>query len=147
VEPPEALRVPLRILVIDDEEPFRVSLYTALHREGHFVAVAASGEEGLKLFGISTFDVVLTDLGMPGMGGWQVAQAVKEMRPGTPVVLITGWGATLTEADRRRPEVEAVLAKPVTSKAILQTLACLPLGGHGNGGAGRRRRRVAGRAA
>ncbi len=150
-EPPEeaaaALQGPLRILVIDDEEPFRVSLYTALHREGHFVAVAASGEEGLKLFGISTFDVVLTDLGMPGMGGWQVAQAVKEMRPGTPVVLITGWGATLTEADRQRPEVEAVLAKPITSKAILQVLACLPLGGQRNGGTAQKRRRVAGRAA
>ena len=147
LEAPAAPHGPLRILVIDDEEPFRVSLYTALHREGHFVAVAASGEEGLKLFGISTFDVVLTDLGMPGMGGWQVAQAVKQMRPGTPVVLITGWGATLTEADRQRPEVEAVLAKPVTSKAILQVLACLPLGGQRNGGTAQKRRRAAGRAA
>ncbi len=141
-----AMKGPLRILVIDDEEPFRVSLYTALHREGHFVAVAASGEEGLKLFGISTFDVVLTDLGMPGMGGWQVAQAVKQLRPGTPVVLITGWGATLTEVDRKRPQVEAILAKPVTSKAILQVLTRLPLGRHRNGG-GLKRRRAARRAA
>ena len=139
-EAPAPVQGPLRILVIDDEEAFRVSLYTALQREGHFVAVASSGEEGLKLFGISTFDVVFTDLGMPGMGGWQVAQAVKQMRPGTPVVLITGWGATLTEADRRRPGVEEVLAKPVTSKAILQVLARLPLGRHRNGGTPKRAR-------
>jgi signal transduction histidine kinase/ActR/RegA family two-component response regulator len=128
-EAPAAAPDPLRVLVIDDEEPFRLSLYTALHREGHFVAVAASGEEGLRLFGISRFDVVLTDLGMPGMGGWQVAQAVKRMRPRTPVILITGWGATLSEADRARPEVDAILGKPVTSKAILQALARLRVRG------------------
>jgi CheY-like chemotaxis protein len=123
---------PSRILVIDDEEGLRISLYTALHREGHFVAVAASGEEGLRLFGISKFDVVITDLGMPGMSGWQVAQAVKRLRPRTPVVLITGWGASLSEADRQRPEVDAILAKPVTAKAILQALARLNADRHGN---------------
>ncbi len=136
---------PLRVLVIDDEEPFRLSLYTALHREGHFVAVAASGEEGLRLFRISRFDVVLTDLGMPGMSGWQVAQAVKRVRPRTPVVVITGWGATLTETDRGRPDVDAVLGKPVTSKALLQALARLPIGrSGGRGGAARGQAHAAG---
>ncbi len=125
----------LRLLVIDDDEGFRVSMYTALQREGHFVAVAASGEEGMRLFRISTFDVVLTDLGMPGMSGWDVAQAVKQARPRTPVVLITGWGVTLTEEDRHRPEIDAVLAKPVTAKAVLQTLSKLPVE-RGNGGEG-----------
>jgi signal transduction histidine kinase/CheY-like chemotaxis protein len=126
----------LRLLVIDDDEGFRVSMYTALQREGHFVAVAASGEEGMRLFRISTFDVVLTDLGMPGMSGWDVAQAVKQARPRTPVVLITGWGVTLTEDDRHRPEIDAVLAKPVTAKAVLQALSKLsverPNGGEGS---------------
>jgi nitrogen-specific signal transduction histidine kinase/ActR/RegA family two-component response regulator len=144
-EAPAATLGLLRLLVIDDEEPFRLSLYTALHREGHFVAVAASGEEGLRLFRISRFDVVLTDLGMPGMSGWQVAQAVKRVRRRTPVVLITGWGATLTEADRKRPEVDAILGKPVTSKAILQVLARLRVNGQGApGGARPGRRRGAG---
>ena len=125
----------LRLLVIDDDEGFRVSMYTALQREGHFVAVAASGEEGMRLFRISTFDIVLTDLGMPGMSGWDVAQAVKQARPRTPVVLITGWGVTLTEDDRHRPEIDAVLGKPVTAKAVLQALSKLsverPNGGEG----------------
>ena len=140
-EAPAEAPGPLRVLVIDDEEPFRLSLYTALHREGHFVAVAASGEEGLRLFRISRFDVVLTDLGMPGLSGWQVAQAVKQMRRRTPVVLITGWGATLTEADRGRPEVDAILGKPVTSKAILQVLARLRVRGRGAAGRARPARR------
>jgi signal transduction histidine kinase/ActR/RegA family two-component response regulator len=142
VEEPEAsvsVPGPLRILVVDDEEGIRVSLYAALQREGHFVAVAASGEEGLRLFGISKFDVVLTDLGMPGMSGWQVAQAVKRLRPRTPVVLITGWGATLSEADRHRPEADAILAKPVTAKAILQVLARLNPDLRGTQGSRRRR--------
>ena len=144
-EAPAAPRARLRILVVDDEEPFRVSLYTALHREGHFVAVAGSGEEALRLFRISSFDVVLTDLGMPGMSGWQVAEGVKRIRRGTPVVVITGWGATLTDEDRNRPEVDAVLAKPVTTKAILLALSRLPLGsGAGRGRAGRRRPKPAG---
>jgi signal transduction histidine kinase/ActR/RegA family two-component response regulator len=126
--PPEAQPAcsgPLRLLVIDDDEGFRVSMYTALQREGHFVAVASSGEEGLRLFRISTFDVVFTDLGMPGLSGWDVAQAVKQASPRTPVILITGWGVTLTEEDRHRPEIDAILAKPVTAKAVLQALSKL----------------------
>ena len=141
-EEPEAPAIapgPLRILVIDDEEGIRVSLYTALHREGHFVAVAGSGEEGLRLFGISKFDVVLTDLGMPGMSGWQVAQAVKRLRPRTPVILLTGWGATLSEEERQRPEVDAILAKPVTAKAILQVLGRLTEGCQGTHARARQR--------
>jgi signal transduction histidine kinase/CheY-like chemotaxis protein len=127
-EQPAPARIgPLRLLVIDDDEGFRVSVYMALQREGHFVAVAASGDEGLRLFRISTFDVVLTDLGMPEMSGWEVAKAVKLLRPRTPVILITGWGLTLSEADKQRPEIDAVLSKPVTAKAILQELARLPL--------------------
>jgi signal transduction histidine kinase/ActR/RegA family two-component response regulator len=139
--PPEAQAAcsgPLRLLVIDDDEGFRVSLYTALQREGHFVAVASSGEEGLRLFRISTFDVVLTDLGMPGLSGWDVAQAVKQARPRTPVILITGWGVTLTEEDRHRPEVDAILAKPVTAKAILQALSKLPVERPNSGDGGQR---------
>jgi signal transduction histidine kinase/ActR/RegA family two-component response regulator len=129
---------PLRLLVIDDDEGFRVSMYTALQREGHFVAVASSGEEGLRLFRISTFDVVLTDLGMPGLSGWDVAQAVKQARPRTPVILITGWGVTLTEEDRHRPEIDAILAKPVTAKAVLQALSKLPVEGPNRGDGGQR---------
>jgi YesN/AraC family two-component response regulator len=53
---------------------------------------ACSGEHGLRLFQEKGFDLVLTDLGMPSLSGWEVCKAIKKMSPGTPVGMITGWG-------------------------------------------------------
>src|SRR5262249_43244769 len=53
------------------------------------------GSEALEQFRAAPFDLVVTDLAMPGMSGWQVAQAVKASRPEVPVVLVTGWGVEL----------------------------------------------------
>jgi two-component system capsular synthesis sensor histidine kinase RcsC len=87
-------------LVIDDDANVRNVLSLALSFMGHDVAVADCGNEGLNLFLKSSFDLVLTDLDMPGMDGWNLAFCIKEKSPNTPVVLITGKerGAVLEKA-------------------------------------------------
>ena len=60
----------------------------------------------------TSFDVVFTDLGMPDMTGWEVAERVRQLSPQPAVVLVTGWGATLDQDEVRRHGVEAVLNKP-----------------------------------
>lgn len=82
------------ILVIDDERPTLEMFALHLEADGHRVLTAASGEEGLALFDARTPDIVLTDIKMPGMNGLAVLQAIKERRPQTEVIVITGHGDT-----------------------------------------------------
>jgi DNA-binding NtrC family response regulator len=78
------------ILVVDDSKAIRDILLNILSFMGFHVAVAGDGNEGLHLFFARSFDLVLTDLRMPGMDGWTLASHVKDKSPYTPVVLITG---------------------------------------------------------
>jgi signal transduction histidine kinase/CheY-like chemotaxis protein len=108
----------LRVLVIEDEESIRRFLATALKHLGHVPSVAADATEGLALFGKEPFDVVLTDFGLPGMSGEEVARAIAGKSPATPVILLTGWSHQLREAGKPLEGVSRVLGKPVTLEAL-----------------------------
>jgi signal transduction histidine kinase/CheY-like chemotaxis protein len=132
VEPRWFESAPARILVIDDESEVRDALADMLRTGGHQVAVASQGVEGLERFRAEPFDIVLTDLAMPGMSGWQVAQAVKARRPGVPVVLVTGWGVELPAAELRAHGVDRVMTKPFRLGEVLEVVAsCGGLRGNG----------------
>jgi GAF domain-containing protein/ActR/RegA family two-component response regulator/anti-sigma regulatory factor (Ser/Thr protein kinase) len=114
----------LRVLVIDDEREVRTLLNEILTADGHEVVEAASGADGLTLFAAQTnVDVVLTDLGMPGMTGWEVARAVKARRASMPVILITGWGDNPEASADHRRAADVVIAKPVTAETLRAALA------------------------
>ena len=71
------------------------------------------------MFESGEYDVVFTDLAMPGMSGWDVAAAAKAKRPQIPVVILTGWGAALEQKDIESAGVDAVVTKPFGVKAVL----------------------------
>ncbi|MGD8238848.1 MAG: GAF domain-containing protein [Armatimonadota bacterium] len=102
----------VRILVADDEAHVRSALIDALRADGHQVTECASGREAVALLGQETFDLVLTDLGMPGVTGWDVAKAARASGNDPAVVLLTGWGDSITPEKLSRHGVQAVLAKP-----------------------------------
>ncbi len=103
-----------RILVIDDD-PLGVEILMAfLQTLGHEAVVATGGPEGLRLLETNTFDLLLTDLGMPEMSGWDVAQAAKTRLPSLPVVLVTGWGDHIDPSRLAGTGVDVVLTKPYT---------------------------------
>jgi signal transduction histidine kinase/CheY-like chemotaxis protein len=115
---------PLRILIIDDELTVREALADSLAEDGHAVIQAASGPEGLaRLADGVTVDVVVTDLGMPEMTGWDVARAVRTRHPGLPVGLITGWAVALEISDEERRAVDFLIAKPYTMEALRAAFA------------------------
>lgn len=119
---------PLRILFVDDELLIRESLRHALEQEGHTLIACESGEKALEVFRDSLhkdqkFDVVITDLGMPGMSGRQLAAGLKELSPTTPIILLSGWGMML-QADTE-PYVDAVLSKPPNLNVLKATVARL----------------------
>ena len=89
-----------------------------LSEYGHAVCIAHSGSDAIEQFKASPFDLVFTDLGMPGMSGWQVAEGIKEIKPATPVVLMTGWGASVDEQKLAESRIDMVLAKPVKMEEL-----------------------------
>lgn len=107
-----------RILVVEDDDDSRMLMAEVLETFGYKVVSAATGQEGLRVLSEQAVDVLLTDLGMPGMGGLEVARAAKAIAPGVPVVVVTGW-ADDEVARARGHEVDAVLMKPVDPDSLL----------------------------
>ncbi len=112
-----------RILVIDDEETVRSVLSKMLAQFNHQVTGAVSGEEGIRLFGEKKFDMVLTDLGMPGMSGWEVCKSIKVMEPSTPVGMITGWGHEVDLHRKEEAGVDFVITKPFDLNQIIRIVS------------------------
>ena len=86
-----------RILVVDDQESMRTLLRDMLEVIGHEVTLADGGEQALSALQQSHFDLVLSDLNMPGMDGTALLKAIKSTYTGIPVVIITGYGTFHTE--------------------------------------------------
>jgi CheY-like chemotaxis protein len=105
-----------KILVIDDEVSVLEIVAEVLSARGHSVTVAPGGREGLLSFSSGGYDLVMTDLGMPDMNGWDVLRAVKDSRPATPVLVLTGWGDTTEVPSGARPD--GVLTKPFDLKRL-----------------------------
>jgi CheY-like chemotaxis protein len=110
----------LRVLLVEDDEDNRELMGEVLAASGCVVLSAASGQEALARLAAERVDVVVTDVGMPGMGGLEVAKAAKAMAPGVAVVVVTGWAEREDIASARGKHVDAVLIKPVEPDALTQ---------------------------
>lgn len=103
----------LRVLLVEDDEDNRELMAEVLAAAGYEVLPAASGQDGLRLLAEHSIDVLVTDVGMPGMGGLEVARAAKAIAPTVPVLIVTGWAEREDITSARGREVDAVLIKPV----------------------------------
>jgi signal transduction histidine kinase len=114
----------LRVLVVDDEPEVREVVADLLAVDGHLAWQAAGGADALAMLESGAVpDLVLTDLGMPAMTGWEVAAAIKARWPTVRVGLMTGWGNDVQAAAEARAAVEFILSKPVTYDALRAALA------------------------
>ena len=111
-----------RILIIEDEEEVRDILSEILTRGGHEVEIAFDGIQGIEIFGKKEFDLVFTDLGMPEMSGWQVAEKIKSINRKTPVILITGWDIKQEEAQMKDNWVDLIIHKPFEMNQLLNVV-------------------------
>jgi CheY-like chemotaxis protein/anti-sigma regulatory factor (Ser/Thr protein kinase) len=89
-----------RVMVVDDERQVLATLAELLRTQGHQVTAAPGGRDAVELFRPGGFDVVLTNIGMAGMNGWEVAERIRAIDRTVPLVFITGWG--LREEDNAR---------------------------------------------
>lgn len=113
----------LRLLVVEDEDGIRRFLSTGLGLLGHHVRLTATAAEGVAALAEEPFDLVLTDLSLPGGSGEEVAAAAAELTPRPPVLLLTGWADQLRAEKRTVPGVTRVLGKPVTLDSLAAALA------------------------
>ncbi len=111
-----------RLLVVDDDEEILGIVRDMLRFRGYGVVAAADGEKALEIIEREEFDLVLTDLGMPGVNGWDVARTAKEKNPELPVILLTGWGAQYEEENLHDRGVDLVLSKPLSWEKLTETI-------------------------
>ena len=111
------------ILVIDDEEMVRNILGNLLTQSGHSVFKASSGKEGIEIFKQGGIDLVFTDIGMPGMSGWEVSRFIKDNDSTTPVALITGWGVQIDDDKMKESGADLILNKPFRLEEVLALVA------------------------
>src|SRR5262249_52129749 len=111
-----------RILAVDDQLYFRVFLEDLLREEGYEVTSAEGGEEALALLEAQRFDVVVTDMIMPGMDGSELVQRVKERWPEQAIIVVTSVGDLRTAIDAMKVGASDYLLKPVDRKALLRSL-------------------------
>jgi CheY-like chemotaxis protein len=113
-----------RILLVDDEIEVLEALGELLTGEGHVVWLANDGAEALSLLQHHPMpDLVLTDLGMPGMTGYELVRSIKARWPELPVGLITGWGEEPAVPDAIGAKGDFILSKPVNLNHLLDVVA------------------------
>lgn len=110
----------LNVLVVDDEELVRDLLTAALTKDGHHVELVEQGVDGLRRFMAGKFDLVVTDKAMPGMSGDQMATAIKQVSPKTPIILLTGFGQFLDK--EKIPNVDVLASKPIGIVALREAI-------------------------
>jgi DNA-binding response OmpR family regulator len=111
------------ILVVDDEGAIRYSISKTLQRVGYQVDVAASGEEALDMLQNREYDVVLTDIRMPGLSGVELLARIKEQAPDAVVILLTGYGSMETAIESLRLGAHDYLRKPSSSQEIRDSVS------------------------
>ena len=116
-EPESALpraRRPARVLLVDDDPKVLGTLTEILRSVGHTVTAAASGAAGVAAYGPGRFDVVLSNLGMAGMNGWELAERLRRVDSDVVILFITGWGLRDEEHGRLKMlKIRKCLFKPV----------------------------------
>jgi len=94
-----------------------------LEAEGCEVQVAENGSVALEIFQTIKFDGVFTDVGMPGMSGWELAQAIRSRNEGIPIAVITGWGEAVGSTEQKAAGVDWVVAKPFSADRIVELVS------------------------
>ena len=126
----------LRVLVVDDDPDVLEAAGLALSHLGQEVDGTPSGADAVARFRAGErFDLVLCDIGMPQVDGWEVAREVHALSPGTQLYLVSGWAREIRPDDVRRAGAAGLLAKPLSLETLRALLASVHAGSD-DGGAG-----------
>ena len=111
-----------KVLVVDDDPVVGKSFNRVLSQKGYVVVTAGNAQEALSKVQDGEYDVVFTDIKMPGMSGIELAERLKVERPWTPVVIVTGFGSTANQDRAKAAGVSSFLQKPLSPEMIEESL-------------------------
>jgi len=117
-----------RVLIVDDEPFVRQLVRDTLEKKGFTTGIAADGEEALALLDEEDFGVVLTDVVMPGMDGFELLKRIKKRHPGTKVVILTGYARQQQISEFYLHGADEYLAKPFQVHELIGVLERLVAG-------------------
>ena len=109
-----------RILIVDDEAVIRDGLKRVLERESFTVETCSSGFQAIEILQKQEFDLIITDLKMPGMSGMEVLRSVRTLQPDTPVILITGYASIDTAVEAIKNGASDYISKPFAPDILLE---------------------------
>ena len=115
-DPPPA--VGLRIMLVEDEPSVRAATFEALTRAGHEVVAYDDAFDALEAFLPEQFDLVITDLGLPRLSGWDLIERIHERDPDVPSLVMTGYGERPDVVRQAQLGVRVVLPKPFVSRDL-----------------------------
>lgn len=111
-----------RILVVDDEDALRTVLSAELNSEGYEVGTAADGMEAVSELQKMKYDLVLLDIKMPNMNGFEVLKVIKEKHSGTKVIMLTGFADLKNAIESKKLGAEDFVSKPYDLVDLLTTI-------------------------
>jgi CheY-like chemotaxis protein len=111
---------PLRVLLVEDDSLMREVISEYLLRDDHDVATAVTAQEGLEKITTGSFDLVVTDLALPGMNGERLAMEIKERTADMPIILLSGFA---TNGGRLPDGIDAVVCKPIAPGDLWRAVA------------------------
>ncbi|HYM82069.1 MAG TPA: ATP-binding protein [Candidatus Limnocylindria bacterium] len=123
---PASPHVALDVLVVDDDAPVRQLVVDILQALGHSPTDFESAESALKSFVPGRHQLAITDLGMPGMNGWDLARELRRRDPDLAIAFVTGWGAEVSLAAVQDAGGDVVVAKPFTIEDIVGLTQLVP---------------------
>jgi signal transduction histidine kinase/CheY-like chemotaxis protein len=113
---------PMRILLVDDNVLNAEALAAALRNAGHVVSTAESGEVAVEQFQRNRYGMAIVDIGLPGMNGFELVDALRRIDPLVPVGIVTGWALEEDSAEIAKRGVAFILTKPVSSQELLSVI-------------------------
>lgn len=117
------LKEGLHVLLVDDVLLAREAIKEYLKISRAVVVTASSGAEALEKLDEGYFDLVITDKGMPGMPGDELAKRIKQLRPNLPIILMTGFGAFMKARGEQPEGVDLIVSKPVSYNDLMIVIA------------------------
>ncbi len=121
-KPTERIAKKLKVLAIDDQRMILDLLSSMFTNLGHSTEIADTGQAGIEKFNQDAFDLVITDLGLLDISGFEVSQRIKEINPEVPIVMITGWGANFDQEQLKKAGVDYILAKPFKLEQLTEVV-------------------------
>ncbi len=112
----------MKVLIVEDEKITRITLANILKKEGYEVESVADGDKGLNMVSHNSYDVVVTDLRLPGKSGIDILKTAKEHNPGCEVIVITAYASVETAVSALKQGAYDYITKPLTPERFLSLM-------------------------